>query len=438
MWSLILCRGNNMFIDQAKIFIKSGKGGDGIVAFRREKYVPDGGPNGGDGGKGGDVIFRAKDNINTLEPFRYKRKYQAKDGKNGGPNNMSGKDGEDIVIDVPVGTVIFDNTSGRLICDMTEENKQFTVLEGGRGGRGNQHFATPTRRAPKFAKPGDEAEELEILLELKIIADVGLIGFPNVGKSTFLSKVTNAKPKIANYHFTTLTPNLGIVKYKNSEEFVLADIPGLIEGASKGQGLGHQFLRHVERTRLLVHVVDISGIEGREPKKDFEIINDEIENYSKKLSERKQIVLLNKIDLISEEKREKKVEELKTYFENKGFYTFAISAATKEGIDKALNCIINTLPTIEKTPLFFTSEEKIIYSPKEEKEYEISVQKGKYIVEGKMMRRLVNSVNLADYESSMYFQKVLRNKGIFKELEEMGINEGDSVSIEGYEFEYFR
>ena len=427
-----------MFIDQARIFVKSGKGGDGIVAFRREKYVPDGGPSGGDGGKGGDVIFKAKENLNTLEPFRYRKKYAAENGKNGGPNNMSGKDGDDIVIDVPVGTVIFDKESGRLICDMIEVGQTFTALKGGRGGRGNQHFATPTRRAPKFAKPGDEAEERELLLELKIIADVGLIGFPNVGKSTFLSKVTNAKPKIANYHFTTLTPNLGIVKYKNSEEFVLADIPGLIEGASKGQGLGHQFLRHVERTRLLVHVIDASLIEGRDPKKDFEIINNEIKDYSKKLGERKQIILLNKIDLIRAEERDEKVNSLKEYFKDMGYDTFEISAVTNEGLDKALNCIINTLPTIEKTPLFFTKEEKIIYSPKEEKEYEIRVEKGTYIVEGKMMRRLVNSVNLADYESSMYFQKVLKNKGIFDELEQMGIGEGDYVSIEGYEFEYYR
>ena len=284
---------------------------------------------------------------------------------------MSGKDGKDIIIEVPVGTVIFDSATGALICDMVENSQEITVLNGGRGGRGNQHFATSTRQSPKFAKPGDEAEEKNLILELKTIADVGLIGFPNVGKSTILSMVTNATPKIANYHFTTLSPNLGIVKYKNSEEFVLADIPGLIEGASSGQGLGHQFLRHVERTRLLVHVLDASGVEGRDPKKDFDIINNELSLYAEKLKERPQIVVLNKTDLIDIDNKEEIIKDLTTYFEQKGYKVFDSSAAMNDGLDKIMNYIVEILPTIERTPLFFTTEEKVLYAPKAEKEYEI-------------------------------------------------------------------
>lgn len=427
-----------MFVDKVKINVKSGKGGDGAVAFRREKYVPNGGPSGGDGGKGGDVIFVANNALNTLEAFRYKRKFAAQAGENGSRSNMSGKDGNDIKIEVPVGTVIFDGQTGQLICDMIENHQEVTVLKGGRGGRGNQHFATATRQSPKFAKPGDEAEEKDLILELKTIADVGLIGFPNVGKSTILSMVTNATPKIANYHFTTLSPNLGIVKYKNSEEFVLADIPGLIEGASDGQGLGHQFLRHVERTRLLVHVLDASSIEGRDPKKDFDIINNELSLYSEKLKERPQIVVLNKTDLINPDEKEEKIKDLTKYFEDKGYKVFNSSAAMNEGLDKIMDCIVELLPETPKTPLFFTTEEKVIYAPKAEKEYEIEVENNVYYVEGKMMRRLIKSVNLEDYESSMYFQRVLKNKGIFEEMEKMGIKDGDIVNIEGFEFEYYK
>lgn len=427
-----------MFVDKVSINVKSGKGGDGAVAFRREKYVPNGGPSGGDGGKGGNVIFKSNSALNTLEAFRYKRKFAAEAGENGSRSNMSGKDGKDIIIEVPVGTVIFDSATGALICDMVVDNQEITVLNGGRGGRGNQHFATSTRQSPKFAKPGDEAEEKNLILELKTIADVGLIGFPNVGKSTILSMVTNATPKIANYHFTTLSPNLGIVKYKNSEEFVLADIPGLIEGASSGQGLGHQFLRHVERTRLLVHVLDASGVEGRDPKKDFDIINNELSLYAEKLKERPQIVVLNKTDLIDIDNKEEIIKDLTTYFEQKGYKVFDSSAAMNDGLDKIMNYIVEILPTIERTPLFFTTEEKVLYAPKAEKEYKIEKENGTYYVEGKMMRRLINSVNLEDYESSTYFQRVLKNKGIFSELEKMGISDGDTVNIEGFEFEYYK
>lgn len=425
-----------MFVDKVKISVKSGKGGDGAVCFRREKYVPNGGPNGGDGGKGGDVIITSKSSLNTLEPFRYKKKYAAQDGEDGARSNMSGKDGADIYVQVPIGTVVFDEY-GKVVCDMVEDNQEVTVAKGGRGGRGNQHFATSTRQSPKFSKPGDEAEELGLLLELKTIADVGLIGFPNVGKSTILSMVTNATPKIANYHFTTLSPNLGIVQYKNSDSFVLADIPGLIEGASDGQGLGHQFLRHVERTRLLVHVLDASGIEGRNPKEDFDKINSELSLYSEKLKERKQIVVLNKTDLMDIDKKEEIIKDLKEYFEEKGYNVFAVSAASNEGLQPVMDCIVRMLPEIEKTPLFFTSEEKVIYAPKVEKEFETYYEGGVYYAQGKMMRRLINSVNLDDYESSTYFQRVLKNKGVINELKELGIKDGDTLSIEGYEFEYY-
>ncbi len=424
-----------MFLDKVKVLVKSGKGGDGIVAFRREKYVPNGGPNGGDGGDGGDVIIKATSALNTLEPFRYKRKFAAENGQIGGPNNMSGKAGEDIIIKVPIGTVIFELTSGKLVCDMTKEDQEITIAKGGRGGRGNQHFANSTRQSPQFAKPGDEAEELELMLELKMIADVGLIGFPNVGKSTILSVVTNANPKIANYHFTTLSPNLGIVKHKNADAFVMADIPGLIEGASEGHGLGHEFLRHVERTRLLVHVIDASGVEGRDPKEDFDIINNEVFSYSEVLKERKQIIVLNKTDLIYDKNG---VEDLKEHFVSLGYSVFIASAIMNEGLSPLMDTIITLLPEIEKTPLLFTEEEKQIYAPKKEADYEIVLEEGVYLVTGPMMRRLVASVNLADYESSTYFQRVLKNKGVFSKLEKMGINDGDIVSIEGIEFEYYK
>lgn len=424
-----------MITDKVEIEIASGKGGDGAISFRREKYVPNGGPDGGDGGCGGDVILEASAALNNLGSFKYKRKFKADDGENGGPNRCSGKDGANLTVQVPVGTAVFDKKTGRVLCDLTSDGQKFTAVKGGRGGNGNQHYATSTRQAPQFAKPGDPSEEKIITLELKLLADVGLVGFPNVGKSTFLSMVTNAKPKIANYHFTTLSPNLGMVKYKDAPEFVLADIPGLIEGASQGSGLGHDFLRHIERTRLLVHVLDAASSEGRDPIEDFEKINNELFEYSEKLKGRQQIVMLNKADMAQ---NEEELEKLKNHFTELGFETFITSAALGKGLNEVLDCIIRTLPGIERTPLFFSNEELELHTFEPEKEYEITHKGDTYYVEGPMMRRLTYSVNMDDYESMAYFQKVLKNKGVFAELEAMGIKDGDYVDIEGFEFEYYR
>lgn len=423
-----------MFIDKVTINVKSGKGGDGAISFLHEKYMPDGGPNGGDGGRGGDVILQADASITTLGAFRYKRKFAAENGEDGKPKKCSGKNADDLIIKIPIGTVVFDADSGKLLCDMVEDQQQFTVLKGGRGGRGNQHFATSRRQAPKFAKPGDIAQSMNLLLELKTIADVGLIGFPNVGKSTFLSRVTNARPKIANYHFTTLSPNLGIVQYKNADEFILADIPGLIEGASDGVGLGHDFLRHVERTRMLIHVIDASGSEGRDPKTDFDIINNELRSYSEILQQRPQVVALNKIDLMQGETG----EQLQKYFEDIGYKAFLISAATGEGINALLDHVVTILPETEKTPAFFTPEEIVVHTPKKTDEFKVYKEDDTYYVTGDMMQRILGTVNLSDYESSTYFQRVLKNKGVFAALEEAGIQEGDTVNICDYEFEYYK
>ena len=423
-----------MFIDKVTINAKSGKGGDGAISFLHEKYMPDGGPNGGDGGRGGDIILQADASITTLGAFRYKRKFAAEDGEDGKPKKCSGKNADDLIIKIPIGTVVFDADSGKLLCDMVEDQQQFTALKGGRGGRGNQHFATSRRQAPKFAKPGDIAQSMNLLLELKTIADVGLIGFPNVGKSTFLSRVTNARPKIANYHFTTLSPNLGIVQYKNADEFILADIPGLIEGASDGVGLGHDFLRHVERTRMLIHVIDASGSEGRDPKTDFDIINNELRSYSEILQQRPQVVALNKIDLMQDDTGEK----LRKYFEDMGYKAFLISAATGDGINALLDHVVTILPETEKTPAFFTPEEIVVHTPKRTDEFEVYEKDGTYYVTGDMMQRILGTVNLSDYESSTYFQRVLKNKGVFVALEEAGIQEGDTVNICDYEFEYYK
>ncbi len=423
-----------MFIDKVTINVKSGKGGDGAISFLHEKYMPDGGPNGGDGGRGGDIILQADASITTLGAFRYKRKFAAENGEDGKPKKCSGKNADDLIIKVPIGTVVFDADSGKLLCDMVEEEQQFTVLKGGRGGRGNQHFATSRRQAPKFAKPGDIAQSMNLLLELKTIADVGLIGFPNVGKSTFLSRVTNARPKIANYHFTTLSPNLGIVQYKNADEFILADIPGLIEGASDGVGLGHDFLRHVERTRMLIHVIDASGSEGRDPKEDFDIINNELRSYSEILQQRPQVVALNKIDLLQGETG----EQLQKHFEDMGYKAFSISAATGEGINALLDHVVTILPETEKAPTFFTPEEIVVHTPKKTDEFKVYKADDTYYVTGDMMQRILGTVNLSDYESSTYFQRVLKNKGIFTALEDAGIQEGDTVNICDYEFEYYK
>ncbi|ENZ01281.1 GTPase obg [Clostridium thermobutyricum] len=426
-----------MFIDKAKVFVKSGKGGDGAVSFRREKYVPLGGPDGGDGGKGGSIILKVDTGITTLMDFKYKRKFVAEVGENGGESKCYGKDGKDLVIMVPMGTIVREAESNKIICDLSEKDDEFVLLRGGKGGKGNCKFCTPTRQAPHFAEPGMPGEELNIVLELKLLADVGLLGFPNVGKSTFLSMTTKAKPKIANYHFTTLKPNLGVVAAEGVEPFVMADIPGIIEGASEGVGLGLEFLRHIERTRLLIHVVDISGLEGRDPFEDFVKINEELKKYAVKLVDRPQIVVANKADLLYDEEVfedfKKKVNEL-------GYNTvFKMSAATRDNVDAVIKEAARMLKDIPITGLEISDEER--YIPEEKRfTYEIRVEKGEefdtYFVEGSFVDRLLSAVNVHDADSLRYFHKVLTNKGIFSELRELGIKDGDMVNLNDFEFEY--
>lgn len=424
-----------MFIDSAKIYIKAGDGGNGAVSFHREKYIAKGGPDGGDGGKGGDVIFVADESMRTLQDFRYKRKYKAESGQNGGSANCSGRGADDLIIKVPVGTLIKDEETGRIIADMVTPGKKVVVAKGGKGGAGNQHFATPTRQVPNFAKGGDPGEEFNVLLELKLLADVGLIGFPNVGKSTILSMVSAAAPKIANYHFTTIEPNLGVVRIEEGKSFVLADIPGLIEGAHEGTGLGHRFLRHVERTRLLIHVVDVSGSEDRDPLNDFEIINSELKQYNPKLYEKPQIVAANKMDVTGAE------ENLKVFteeLEKKGYKVFPISAATKRGLKELLYYVSQKLDEIPDTIMSDNIEEEVVYSVQEEEPYQIHKENEVFVVEGAWVRKLVNSTNFNNYESLQYFQRSIKRKGIVDALEDMGINEGDTVRMYDLEFEYFR
>jgi GTP-binding protein len=425
-----------MFIDKVEIYIKAGNGGHGAVAFRREKYEPSGGPAGGDGGHGGNVIFRVDSGIRTLMDFRYKKKFMAQNGKDGGNSKMSGKKGEDLIIKVPPGTIIRDKDSGRIIADLTKANDERIIANGGKGGRGNQHFATSTRQAPRFAEGGIPGQERQLILELKLLADVGLLGFPNVGKSTLLGSVTKAKPKIADYHFTTIIPNLGVVEWKNNYSFVMADIPGIIEGAHLGAGLGHQFLRHVERTKLLIHVLDVSGIEDRDPIQDFETINKELIKYNSKLAGRKQIIALNKIDLVVEEEN---INKIRDQLKEKGFEVFAISAATKNGIDKLLDRVIVLLDEIGEVPSIFQEEDiDEIYTLEDEKSFTINKENDQYTIEGKDMERLIYSVNFEDLDSVRFFQRMLRKKGIIDELEKMGIKDGDIVKILDIEFEYYR
>ncbi|NLY78027.1 MAG: GTPase ObgE [Tissierellia bacterium] len=423
-----------MFIDIAKISLKAGKGGDGAVAFRREKYEPSGGPFGGDGGDGGNIIIQGDESIRTLMDFRYKRHYKAENGENGKTKKQYGKKGQDLILKVPVGTLVKDAETGKVIVDIKEHNQQFIVARGGRGGRGNAKFATPTRQAPRFAEPGRKGEERTIILELKLLADVGLVGFPNVGKSTILSILTDARPKIANYHFTTLNPNLGVVRVEEGKSFVLADIPGLIEGAHKGAGLGLDFLRHIERTRLLVHVLDASGMEGRDPVEDFYKINDELFQYNEKLKEKPQIIVCNKMDLPGAEEW---IEKIKEKFEPEGYKIYPISAATKEGIQQLKYAIWNALSEIETE--YETFDEVLDITAEPEKEDSIIVKKedGKYIVEGSFIERLLYSINFNDLDSVRYFQNVMRNKGVVDKLIELGIQENDTVFICGYEFEFF-
>lgn len=423
-----------MFTDYAKIIIKSGDGGNGAMTFRREKYVAAGGPDGGDGGRGGSIYFIVDPDTNTLIDFRFKKKFKAQNGQNGSGNHCYGKSGEDLYIKVPLGTIVKDAETGRAIVDLSEKGQKELVLPGGRGGKGNSHFATSTRQAPRFAQDGEKGIEKEVILELKLLADVGLIGYPNVGKSTFLSKVTSAKPKIADYHFTTIVPNLGVVKTEYGDSFVIADIPGIIEGASQGVGLGIQFLRHIERTRLLLHFIDVSGSEGRNPKEDFYTINEELKKYSEKLSTRKQIIVANKIDSMQNEEG---FNELEKIAKKEKMELFKISAATGEGISELMQFISKTLKELPKEDLIEV-EEKVVYTLKEDRNlFDIDVIDGEYIITGPAVERLMGRVNIGDNESMHYFQKSLRELGIEEELKKRGIKEGDSVKILEWEFEWY-
>ncbi|KNZ40967.1 GTPase ObgE [Acetobacterium bakii] len=427
-----------MFVDKAEIILKAGNGGHGGVSFRREKYVPMGGPDGGHGGHGGNIVFVADQGYRTLMEFKYKRKHKAENGENGTGGRSAGKSGEELIIKVPVGTLIKDKETGRVICDLSENGQSFRVAEGGRGGRGNMNFATPTRQAPRFAQGGIRGQERTVILELKLLADVGLIGFPNVGKSTLLSVVTKARPKIANYHFTTIVPNLGVVEWRNFSTFVIADIPGLIEGAHEGTGLGDQFLRHVERTKLLVHLLDASGSEGRDPIEDFHAINYELEKYNKKLAERVQIVALNKVDLILEDEG---VEEIKGKLEALGYEVFIISAVTGRGLDQLMSRVVLLLDEIGEVEPIFDIEpvEETIYTP-EFRNNQFTAEKidDVFVVDGEFLDRLINSVNFEDLDSIGFFQRILKDKGVFTKLEEMGIKDGDFVRLREVEFEYYK
>ncbi|QNU68795.1 GTPase ObgE [Ruminiclostridium herbifermentans] len=423
-----------MFKDSARIHVKAGNGGNGCVSFHREKYVAAGGPDGGDGGKGGDVIFEVDEGLNTLIDFKYKKNFKAQSGEDGGTSNCSGKNGADLIIKVPRGTIIKDEVTGMVLVDMIKQGQRCVIAKGGKGGRGNQHFATPTRQIPNFAKSGDIGEEYSLILEMKVIADVGLVGFPNVGKSTILSMVSAAKPKIANYHFTTLVPNLGVVKIDEGKSFVIADIPGLIEGASEGVGLGHEFLRHVERTKLLVHVVDVSEIEGRSAIEDFETINKELLRYNELLASRPQIVAANKMDIPG---TEEKYAAFKAELESRGYKVFGISAATNKGLKELMYYISNTLSTLPDTILIDENkDEEVVYTAKDEKPFDIHIDNGVYVVEGNWLRKVLGSTNLDNYESLQYFQRALKKKGVIAALEEMGIQEGDTVRIYDTEFDY--
>lgn len=431
-----------MFADRAKIMIKSGKGGDGHVSFRRELYVPNGGPDGGDGGKGGDVIFEVDEGLNTLADYRHKRKFAAQEGESGGKKRCHGKNGMDITLKVPQGTVIMDADSGKVIADMSGDNRRHVVLRGGRGGNGNMHYATSTMQVPKYAQPGQAAQELEVQLELKVIADVGLVGFPNVGKSTFLSRVTNARPKIANYHFTTLNPNLGVVDLDEGTGFVIADIPGLIEGASQGVGLGHEFLRHIERTRVMIHIVDAASTEGRDPVDDIEKINAELHAYNEEIASRPQVIAANKIDVIFSGDEEDPIVRLKNTFEPRGIRVFPISAVTGSGVKELLYYVKELLDTIEQESVIFEQEffpEDVLIN--ENLPYTVERLKGDeriFVVEGPKIEKMLGYTNLDSEKGFLFFQKFLKDSGILRDLEEAGIQEGDTVRMYGFDFDYYR
>ena len=430
-----------MFADRARIFVRSGKGGDGHVSFRREKYVPAGGPDGGDGGRGGDVIFEVDEGLNTLIDFRNTRKYRAGDGEPGGKKNCRGKDGEDIIIKVPQGTVIREAKTNQVIEDMSGDNRRVVLLTGGKGGNGNQHYATSTMQAPKYAQPGQPAKELELFLELKMIADVGLVGFPNVGKSTLLSRVTNARPKIANYHFTTLNPNLGVVDLEGTTGFVIADIPGLIEGASQGVGLGHEFLRHIERTKVIIHIVDAAGTEGRDPIQDIYAINKELEAYNPEIAKRPQVIAANKIDAIYDQS-ESPVEAIRAEFESKGIPVYPISAVSGQGVKELLYKVNEMLEGLSNQVTVFAREyypERNAFGDMDDP-YTVTYDEtdGVYVVEGPRIEKMLGYTNLDSEKGFTFFQNFLKDTGILEELEAMGIQDGDTVRMYGLSFDYYK
>lgn len=430
-----------MFADRARIFVRSGKGGDGHVSFRREKYVPAGGPDGGDGGRGGDVILEVDEGLNTLIDFRNVRKYKAQDGEPGGKKNCRGKDGQDIIIKVPQGTVIKEAQSGKVITDMSGDNRRIVLLTGGKGGNGNQHYATSTMQAPKYAQPGQPAKELELFLELKVIADVGLVGFPNVGKSTFLSRVTNARPKIANYHFTTLNPNLGVVDLEGTKGFVIADIPGLIEGASEGVGLGHEFLRHIERTKVIIHIVDAAGTEGRDPVEDIYAINRELEAYNPDIAKRPQVIAANKIDAIYD-RENNPVDVIRKEFEPQGISVYPISAVSGEGVRELLYHVNEMLESLTDEVTVFEQE----YFPgisgfnSSDEPYTVTYDEEaeEYVVEGPRIEKMLGYTNLDSEKGFTFFQNFLKDTGILEQLEELGIQDGDTVRMYGLSFDYYK
>lgn len=428
-----------MFADTAKIYIRSGNGGDGHVGFRRELFVAAGGPNGGDGGRGGDLIFEVDEGLNTLNDFRFIRKYCAQDGQCGGNNNCSGRDGEDMVIRVPEGTVIKEANSGKVIADMSHENRRVTLLKGGRGGKGNQHYATPTMQVPKYAQPGQKGKELEVILELKVIADVGLVGFPNVGKSTLLSRVSNARPKIANYHFTTLNPNLGVVNLEGTDGFVIADIPGLIEGASEGVGLGHEFLKHVERCKVIIHLVDAASTEGRDPAEDIAKINQELAKYSETLAKKPQIIAANKMDIFTPEEQEIALSLLRQEL-GEDARIYPISAVSGQGVKELLYAAYAMLQQTEEKPIIFEREFFPETMDPQEEPYTVSydMEESVYVVEGPRIERMLGYPNLDSEKGFEFFQNFLKTNGILEELEALGIQDGDTVRMYGLQFDYYK
>ena len=430
-----------MFVDRAKIFIKSGKGGNGAVSFRREPFVPEGGPDGGDGGKGGDIIFEVDEGLNTLNDYRHKAKYCAQPGEEGGKKRCHGKNGTDLILKVPEGTLIKDAESGKVIADMSGDNKRQIVLKGGRGGKGNMNYATATMQVPKYAQPGQSAKELWVQLELKVIADVGLVGFPNVGKSTFLSRVTNARPKIANYHFTTLNPNLGVVDLDGGKGFVIADIPGLIEGASEGVGLGHEFLRHIERTKVIIHVVDAASTEGRDPVDDIYKINEELKAYNPRMATLPQVIAANKTDVIYSED-EDPVERIRAEFEPQGMKVFSISAVSGKGLKELLYYVRELLDALPKEAVVFEQEyDPNEYNPNDNLPYTVEKseeEENTYVVEGPKIERMLGYTNLDSEKGFQFFQNFLKTTGILDELEAAGIQEGDTVRMYGLKFDYYK